>query len=62
MAGKSKARRNQCKLVGPTSDSQAKKTKSMDEALGILAMEVVSSNNSSTDSNKSDDDEDEILS
>ncbi|XP_021857625.1 uncharacterized protein [Spinacia oleracea] len=42
MAGKSKARKNLKKPSGPISDSQAKKTKSMDEVLGVLAMEIES--------------------
>ncbi|KNA23311.1 hypothetical protein SOVF_026010, partial [Spinacia oleracea] len=40
MAGKSKARKKLSKPVGPTSESQARKTKSMDEVLGVAAMEV----------------------
>lgn len=40
MARSSKSQKSNCKPRGPSSDSKAKKTKSMDELLGISAMEV----------------------
>ncbi|XP_056694797.1 uncharacterized protein [Spinacia oleracea] len=58
MAGKSKARKKLSKPIGPTLESQAKKTKSMDELLDVAAMEVETCD----DETISTEEEDEILS
>ncbi|KMS96380.1 hypothetical protein BVRB_9g225560 [Beta vulgaris subsp. vulgaris] len=49
MARTSKQQKTQCKPKGPVSDSNAKKTKSMDELLGVQAMEVEMKNNDDSD-------------
>ncbi|XP_056691804.1 uncharacterized protein [Spinacia oleracea] len=63
MAGRSKARKNHRKPAGPSSDSQAKKTKSMDDLLGVNILEVESeTHNSAEDEMSSGSEEGEILS